>query len=133
MVISADPSGFQRAIGNLVSNAARFAKSHVTISAEVDSDDNIRLDIDDDGCGIPVAERSRVLEPFVRLEHSDSSNGRGVGLGLALVDRIVSQHGGQLLVLETPSGGCRIRTTWPTDPDVAGEIPHSTELATASC
>ena len=69
------------------------------------------VDVDDDGGGIPESERSRVFEPFVRLD--DNSNGRGVGLRLALVKIIVTQHNGSVDVLTSPDGGCRIRTTWP--------------------
>ena len=108
--VVAERGGFQRVMGNLLSNAGRFASSKVTIHAELASR-TTTIDVDDDGIGIPVNERRRVLEPFVRLENG--SNGHGVGLGLALVDRIVTQHGGKVDVLPSPSGGCRIRTTWP--------------------
>jgi signal transduction histidine kinase len=67
------------------------------------------IDVDDDGPGIPVADRERAFEPFVRLEETD----RGAGLGLALVKRIVANHGGSVMALESPFGGCRIRTFWP--------------------
>ncbi len=106
----ADRLGFQRVLGNLLSNAGRFAKSRVSIRTE-STDESIIVDVDDDGEGIPLAERERVFEPFVRLQ--ESSNGRGVGLGLALVRRIVTQHGGSVEVLTSPLGGCRIRTSWP--------------------
>ena len=55
-------------------------------------------------------EYQRIFEPFVRLEND--ANGHGAGLGLALVKRIVTQHGGTVQVLTSPLGGCRIRTTW---------------------
>jgi signal transduction histidine kinase len=71
------------------------------------------VDVDDDGDGIDEADRHRVLEPFVRLD--DGTNGSGVGLGLALVNRIVAQHEGSVQVLDSPLGGCRVRTTWPTN------------------
>jgi signal transduction histidine kinase len=108
--VVADRTGFQRAIGNLLSNAGRYAKSQVTIRAESDSG-SVIVDVDDDGSGIPASERQRVFEPFVRLD--DSPNGRGAGLGLALVKRTVTQHGGSVEVLTSPLGGCRIRTKWP--------------------
>ena len=69
------------------------------------------IDIDDDGPGIPESERDRVFQPVVRLQ--DDSPDRGVGLGLALVQRIVAEHGGTVQALASPLGGCRIRTTWP--------------------
>jgi len=109
-VIVADRTGFQRAIGNLLSNAGRHARSRVTIGIEP-ADGATVVDVDDDGDGIPASERERVFEPFVRLEND--SNARGAGLGLALVKRIVTQHGGTVEVLISPLGGCKIRTTWP--------------------
>ena len=108
--IFADRTGFQRAMGNLLSNAGRHAKSQVTVDA-VCGNELVTLDIDDDGQGIPECDRARVFEPFQRL--ADGTNGRGVGLGLALVKRIVTRHGGKVEVLTSPQGGCRIRTTWP--------------------
>ena len=108
--IVVDRTGFQRAIGNLLSNACRHAKSRVTVNVE-SNDEFVIVDIDDDGSGIPASERERVFEPFVRLD--DESNGRGAGLGLALVKRIVMHHGGSVQVLTSPLGGCRIRTMWP--------------------
>ena len=109
-VISAERSGFQRVLGNLLGNAGRHAKTRVTVNAEV-SDDIVTVDVDDDGNGISEPERERIFEPFVRLENS--TNGNGVGLGLSLVKRILTQHGGGVEVLKSPLGGCRIRTIWP--------------------
>ena len=71
----------------------------------------VTVDIDDDGKGISESDRARVFEPFQRLD--DATSGHGVGLGLALVKRIVTQHSGMVEVLTSPLGGCRIRTTWP--------------------
>lgn len=110
-VVRADRTGFQRALGNLLSNAGRYAKSRVHINAELSSA-LVIIDVDDDGSGIPDSDRDRVFEPFIRLENGSET--RGTGLGLALVKRIVTQHGGNVKVLTSPLGGCRVRTTWPT-------------------
>ncbi len=109
-VIVAERAGVTRAFGNLLSNAGRFAKSRVTISVQSTEGATI-VDVDDDGDGIPAAERERVFQPFVRLQNSPPDC--GVGLGLALVQRILAQHGGSVEALTNPLGGCRIRTTWP--------------------
>jgi two-component system sensor histidine kinase RstB len=106
-----DRTGFQRAIGNLLSNAGRHAKSQVTVTVASGSE-VVTVDVDDDGKGIPDCDRECVFEPFRRLDNGPT--GQGVGLGLALVKRIVTQHGGKVVVLTSPLGGCRIRTTWPT-------------------
>lgn len=104
----ADRAAIARTLANILGNACRFAKSRVIIEAnEVNS--KLVIDVDDDGKGIPPSERLRVFQPFVRLDESIS----GVGLGLALVSRIVANHGGKIEVLDSPLGGCRMRTTWP--------------------
>jgi len=118
-VIVADRTGFQRALGILLSNAGQHAKSRVTIGLGRTGQTMI-VDIDDDGKGIPASERERVFEPFVRLENEASA--KGAGLGLALVKRILTQHGGKVEVLTSPLGGCRIRTAWPIG---KGETAHS--------
>lgn len=113
----ADRASLRRALGNLLSNAGRHAKSRVVVETSTEGNDTI-VEIDDDGQGIPPEDRERVFEPFVRLE-AENHEGRttgSVGLGLALVQRIVSHHGGQVEILDSPLGGCRIRTVWPGAP-----------------
>lgn len=105
---SADPNGFQRAMKNLISNAARFSQRTVKVSTW-QAGNRLIIDVDDDGPGIPGEDRDRVFEPFVRLGDS----GTGVGLGLAIVKRILDQHGGTISAEDCPLGGCRMRTVWP--------------------
>jgi two-component system sensor histidine kinase RstB len=114
--VLADPTALHRALGNLIGNAARFANRRVEISASAQGN-RVVIDIDDDGPGIPAADRSRVLEPFVRLENqpdpTDNPPGAGVGLGLAIVRRTIEQHAATLEIADSPLGGCRVRTSWP--------------------
>jgi len=113
IVVRADASGLQRVLGNLVDNACRFAKHRVRIQATRE-EGCIAINIEDDGTGIPEADRSRVLQPFVRLDkQNERGDRRGVGLGLALVNRIVTSHDGEIQIDTSDLGGCRIRTTWP--------------------
>jgi two-component system sensor histidine kinase RstB len=113
VTVFADRVGFQRALGNLLSNASRFASSEVVIHV-TSRGGTTAVDIVDDGPGIPPHERERVFEPFVRLDDdSHTIAGRGVGLGLALVKRIVLQHGGRIEVREGTDGGCLMHTEWP--------------------
>ena len=71
------------------------------------------IEIDDDGPGIPLDDRERVFEPFVQLGNRTRENNKGVGLGLALVKRILTQQGGSVEISTSPLGGCRVKTKWP--------------------
>ena len=109
LTLAVDAASFDRAIQNLLSNAAKYSTSHVRVDA-ARTDDAVVIDIDDDGPGVPEADRERVFDPFVRLS---GASGTGVGLGLAIVRRIARRHGGSIEILDSPLGGCRVRTTWP--------------------
>ena len=104
---------FSRAVQNLLSNAAKYAKRNVTVTFGREGN-GVIVTVRDDGPGIPEVQRLHVIKPFVRLDESRSRHSGGVGLGLAIVHRIVSAHGGELRIGETETGGAEIATTWPT-------------------
>ena len=106
---TADRESLSRAIENLLSNAGRFAKRHIGVRA-FEQEAGIVIQVDDDGEGVPEADREKILEPFVRLENSCQ---RGAGLGLALVNRIAQRHGGQVVVDTSSSGGARFTLDLP--------------------
>lgn len=112
-----DGRTLERAIGNVIANAARFATGRVQVECAA-SAERVQIDVDDDGPGVPVAERARIFDPFVRLDDS----GRGTGLGLALVRRIVTHYGGTVEALNADGGGCRIRIVLPI-PSNGGTAP----------
>lgn len=99
-------------VRNLLDNAARHAASSITISATA-RDDTVVITVDDDGPGIPPADRQRVLQRFTRLEPARSRSDGGVGLGLAVVDRIVRHHRGSIEVTDSPAGGARLQVVVP--------------------
>ena len=71
------------------------------------------LPVDDDGDGIPPAERVRVFERFVRLDEARARDAGGSGLGLAIVREILRGHGGAVRVVEGPLGGARFEARLP--------------------
>ena len=81
LVVSADPVRLRQVLGNLVDNSLRHGGRNVTISARHE-DASARIEVADDGPGIPEAERERVFERFYRLDHARSTSGAGFGLGL---------------------------------------------------
>jgi two-component system, OmpR family, sensor kinase len=96
---------------NLLYNATRYAKHSIRV-AFTSSDGVNRLLVDDDGPGIPPADRHRVFESFVQLERT-AGRKTGFGLGLAIVKRAIEWHGGEVSVVESPLGGARFCVTWP--------------------
>lgn len=99
-------------VRNLLDNAVRHAKSAVTITGTT-RDTTVCITVDDDGPGIPPADRERVFERFTRLEPARSRSDGGVGLGLAVVDRVVRHHDGSVAIDESPSGGARFTVELP--------------------
>jgi signal transduction histidine kinase len=99
----------RRAVANLLDNAGRHARSSIRLAVH-QRDGRVRLLVDDDGPGIPEADRLRVFERFTRLdEHrARSTRGGGAGLGLSLVQRIVDGHGGSASIDTAPLGGARV-------------------------
>jgi signal transduction histidine kinase len=112
VTIEADRRQFERAIDNLLRNASRYAQRRIDVVLKA-ADGKAIVEVHDDGPGIPREQWARVLEPFVRLEEPRSGAHRGLGLGLAIVRRIVERHGGQIDVESAKGGGTTIRTTWP--------------------
>jgi signal transduction histidine kinase len=87
--------------------------SRVAVSTYLDGDGAAVLLVDDDGPGIPEADRARVFERFTRLSSSRSRDDGGAGLGLALVRRVADQHGGTAGVERSPHGGARFEVRLP--------------------
>jgi two-component system, OmpR family, sensor kinase len=96
---------------NLLYNATRYAKHSVGVTF-ISREGMNRLLVDDDGPGIPEADRRRVFESFVQLERS-AGRKTGFGLGLAIVKRAIEWHGGEVTVSDSPLGGARFCVMWP--------------------
>ena len=103
-----------RVVRNLIENAVRFARSHVTISLGVD-DQWAVLVVEDDGPGIPPTERGRVFQRFARLDSARSRQLGGTGLGLAIAREVIMDHDGAITVEDAP-GGARLMVRLPAEP-----------------
>jgi signal transduction histidine kinase len=109
------PYYLARALDNLLTNAMRHAASRVDVSVNVENDVGTII-VDDDGDGVPDIDRSRVFEPFVRLDESRDRSSGGAGLGLSIVRQIARTHGGDCVIEAAPSGGARAILTWVQRP-----------------
>ncbi|MAQ18881.1 MAG: hypothetical protein CMN30_29300 [Sandaracinus sp.] len=99
----------KRCVDNLIRNALqalRKSGSEVRIRARRE-DDRALLVIEDDGPGIPAADRTRVFDPYF------TTKADGTGLGLAIVKKVVLEHGGEIHVEESPRGGASFVLSLP--------------------
>jgi signal transduction histidine kinase len=106
LVVEGVAARLDRALANLVDNAARHAESEVRLTVRR-RDDRVRVVVDDDGPGISVADRERIFERFTRLDGSRSRDRGGAGLGLAVVRSIATRHNGFVWADTGPLGGAR--------------------------
>ncbi|MDN3521949.1 ATP-binding protein [Halomonas ramblicola] len=109
----AEPRYLQRAVQNLVVNACRHARSRVVIRLRREPH-LVRIDVEDDGPGIPMAERQAIFKPFARLDDSRTRRSGGYGLGLSIVQKVMNWHGGSVAVDDSPNlGGARFTLLLP--------------------
>ncbi|WP_235040273.1 ATP-binding protein [Vreelandella profundi] len=109
----AEPRYLQRALQNLVGNACRHAKARVVIRLW-DEPRLVRIDVEDDGLGIPPEARADIFKPFARLDDSRARSSGGYGLGLSIVQKIMASHGGSVTVDTSPHlGGARFTLLIP--------------------
>jgi signal transduction histidine kinase len=111
-LISGDRAALSRAFANVIGNALRYGRqARVWLQRK---NGTIEIVVDDDGPGIPLAERRAVFTAFHRAESSRSRATGGTGLGLAIAQGIVErQHGGSIEIADAPTGGARLVITLP--------------------
>lgn len=93
--VTGDEGQLVRVVRNLLDNAVRHAESQVTVALR-EVAGRVRLDVADDGPGVPATQAERIFERFTRLDAARSRTDGGTGLGLAIVREIVERHGGRV-------------------------------------
>lgn len=116
-VTSDDSSDFEprllsRVLDNLVQNALRYADQKVLVTLSKDADHYI-LNVEDDGEGIPEDKREKIFEAFSRIDASRDRASGGFGLGLAIVNRIIKAHKGEIIVDNSVIGGAHFEIRIP--------------------
>ncbi len=111
--VEAEPRYLHRAVQNLVSNALRHAEHEVRVSYQL-GPHVCRINVEDDGPGIPEGVWDRIFTPFMRLDDSRTRASGGHGLGLSIVRRIIYWHAGRATVGHgTALGGACFSLAWP--------------------
>jgi signal transduction histidine kinase len=107
-----DRGALARVVRNLVDNAVRHASSTVTMDCRPVAG-QVVITIADDGPGIPVQDRARIFERFVRLDPTRTRSSGGSGLGLSIVEQIMRSHHGTVAVGDAVNGGAVFTLTLP--------------------
>jgi signal transduction histidine kinase len=112
--LEVDPARMRQVLGNLVANAIRHSpeEGRVVLKAR-GSNGHPRLEVEDEGPGIPAEEVERVFERFYRSDRARSADAGGAGLGLAIARWIVELHGGTITARDAEPHGCRIVVELP--------------------
>jgi two-component system sensor histidine kinase TctE len=117
VVVRGEAQLLRELIGNLVDNAIRYGRPGGEVTLGV-RESPLQIFVEDDGPGIPPAERERVLDPFYR---PPGTPGDGCGLGLAIASEIAARHGARLRIVPRQPGGLRVEIEFGDEPARATE------------
>ncbi len=128
--LRADPDRLAQALRNLIGNAIEHTAAEeglVRMLVEPAGSGHVRFVVEDDGPGIPMAQRERIFDRFHRTDSARDRASGGAGLGLAIVRAIVDAHGGRVSAGRSSEGGARIEIELPRfAPEVGGFSPSAT-------
>ena len=104
--VTGDRELMEYAVYNLLTNAIKYspAETHVTVSLQVEGK-NLRLSVRDQGMGMDEQELASIFRKFYRTRKAEASGEVGTGIGLSIVDQIVTNHGGRMEVTSSPGAG----------------------------
>lgn len=132
-MVRGSSAALERIVSNLVGNAAKYSPSgsEITVSVRRDGDDVLLL-VDDQGAGVPEADRERVFSRFYRGQGDAVTKTRGAGIGLAIVAEFAASMAGTASVTASPSGGARFCITLPAAVAVGAADPEGERLVPLS-
>ncbi|GAA1703288.1 HAMP domain-containing sensor histidine kinase [Kribbella yunnanensis] len=114
-VVLGNKTRLSRILGNLLDNAERHTRQEVRVVVSSTGGQAV-IQVQDDGPGVPEADRDRIFERFVRLDDARSRDEGGAGLGLAIARDLAQAHGGTLTVTTSPQGGASFNLHLPLAP-----------------
>jgi signal transduction histidine kinase len=124
VVAAVDPIRIRQLLEHLIDNAIKFSPAGSQVVVRVwQHGDQVRLDVRDEGIGIPATEIDQVFERFHRAANVDDRRFAGLGLGLYLSRGIVEQHGGHIWLSANPGGGTTASVTLPLAPPAHAAVP----------
>lgn len=114
MTVTTDHVMARQAVCNVLDNAIKYTREggRIRIGSASPSGEHQVL-VDDEGPGIPLDQRRRVLERFYRIEGGHTRRLGGAGLGLAIVHWAMTANGGRVAIGDNAAGGARVVLTWP--------------------
>lgn len=112
--VDGDRERVHQVLANLLENAVRFTPPGGSVRVMARNvDDHVRIEVLDEGPGVPDADIDRVFDRFYRADHARTSSSGGAGLGLSIARWIVDLHGGDIRAERRQPTGCRIVFTLP--------------------
>ncbi len=129
-IVLSDPVLLERILINLLSNAIRYTQHTGKVMLVCRKrGDNMRIEVRDNGPGIPVSEQQNIFREFVQLANAARDRSKGLGLGLAIVDRLIKLMNFPLYLLSAPNRGSTFAVEIPRVPDT-DNLPAEDQLAT---
>jgi signal transduction histidine kinase len=118
LIVHGDPSLLRIALENLLGNAWKFTlgKNSAEIRVARGSGEPMNIEIQDNGCGFDPAQADRLFQPFFRMRHDKEYHGSG--LGLSIVKRVMSRHGGSVSATSRPGQGATFRLEFSQGPSL---------------
>ncbi len=127
-----DPGAFRQVLLNYLENAVKYGPAGQTLVAGAARDGGtVRVWVDDEGPGIPPAQRGRIWEPYYRLNREIDRVVGGSGIGLSVVRGLVARHGGTTWMEDAPGGGARFIAEFPAARVPVDEEAWTPEMAEA--
>jgi len=111
--IMADPIRVKQAVVNILDNAIKYSQEGKITVKLYDDAGNVRLDIEDKGCGIPKDLIDKIFEPFYRVDKARSREIGGNGLGLSITKEIVEKHNGRIIIDSIIGSGTKVSIILP--------------------
>jgi len=124
--VDANGDAITRIVVNLLDNAIKYGPTGQTLKVEVSrSNGAARLSVEDEGPGVPVADRNRIWKAYRRLDRDVRTQVQGSGIGLSVVSELVSLQGGRVWVEGADGGGARFLLELPLVEGPPGVETHA--------